>query len=112
MIQTRGGGWYNLGNLGTDVRASILKPFPIIYLAFEKYDLFIYLIVQGEMKISFERNTLKVTWYETATQFNLSINPGVLWYKRKGNLYFHNTCSVTSSVNNSISLLDLRGQLV
>ena len=67
----------------------------------------------GQMKISFERNTLKVTWYETVTYINLSINQGVLWYKMKGDKYFHNTYSVTSSVNNStcISLLDLTGQL-
>ena len=63
------------------------------------------------MKISFERNTLKVTWYKTVTQINLSINPDVLWYNMKGNKNFQNTCSVTSSVNYSISLLDLRGQL-
>ena len=65
----------------------------------------------GQMKISFVCNTLKVTLYETVTQINLSNNPGVLWYKMKGNKYFHNTYSVTSSVNNSISLLDLTGQL-
>ena len=65
----------------------------------------------GQMKISFERNTLKVTWYKTVTQINLSIDPDVLWYKMKGNKYFQNTCSVTSSVNNSIPVLNLRGQL-
>ena len=31
-----GGGGGLLGNFGTDVQASILKPTPIIYLAFEK----------------------------------------------------------------------------
>ena len=35
------------GNFGTGVRPSILKPTPIIYLAFEKYGLFIYLIVHN-----------------------------------------------------------------
>ena len=42
---SRGGG--GGGNFGTGVRSSILKPTPIIYMAFEKYDLFIYLIVQN-----------------------------------------------------------------
>ena len=42
---SRGGGGYLGGNFGTGVQPSILKPTPIIYLAFEKYDLFIYLIV-------------------------------------------------------------------
>ena len=36
-----------MGNFGTGVRASILKPTPIIYLAFEKYDPFIYFIVHN-----------------------------------------------------------------
>ena len=36
-----------MGNFGTGVRPSILKPTPIIYLVFEKYDLFIYLIVHN-----------------------------------------------------------------
>ena len=58
----------------------------------------------GQMKISFERNTLKVTWCETVTQINLSINPGVLLYKMKGNKYFHNTHTVKFSVNDSISV--------
>ena len=35
------------GNFGTGVRPSILKPTPIIYQAFEKYDIFIYLIVHN-----------------------------------------------------------------
>ena len=39
----------------------------------------------GRMKISFECNTLSVTWNKTVTQINLSINSGVLWYKMKGN---------------------------
>ena len=34
-------------NFGTSVRASFLKPIPIIYLVFQKYDLFIYLIEQN-----------------------------------------------------------------
>ena len=34
------------GNFGTGVRVSILKPTPIIYLAFNKHSLFIYLISQ------------------------------------------------------------------
>ena len=37
----RGGGGGG-GNFGTGVRASISKPTPIIYLAFEKTDPFIY----------------------------------------------------------------------
>ena len=37
-------GAVNGGNCGTGVRASISKPTPFIYLAFEKMDLFIYLI--------------------------------------------------------------------
>ena len=32
---------------GTGVRPGILKPTPIIYLAFEKYDLFVYFIVHN-----------------------------------------------------------------
>ena len=45
-------GWSKLlknnagGNFGTGVRASILKPTLIIYLAFENNSLFIYLISQ------------------------------------------------------------------
>ena len=35
------------GNFGTGVRASISKPTPFIYLAFEKMDPFIYLIFQN-----------------------------------------------------------------
>ena len=35
------------GNFGTGVRTSFLKPTPIIYLIFEKNDLFIYLIEQN-----------------------------------------------------------------
>ena len=44
-----GGGGGNLGgNFGTVLRPSILKATPIIiYMAFEKYDLFIYLIVHN-----------------------------------------------------------------
>ena len=38
----RGGGGGYGGNFGTDVRASISKPTPFIYLAFEKTDPFIY----------------------------------------------------------------------
>ena len=34
-------------NFGTGVRASILKPTPIIYMALKKYDLFIYIIVRN-----------------------------------------------------------------
>ena len=41
-----GGGGGNRGNFGTGVRASISKPMPFIYLAFEKKDAFIYLITQ------------------------------------------------------------------
>ena len=41
----RGAG--NRGNFGTGVRASISKPTPFIYLAFEKTDPFIYLIIQN-----------------------------------------------------------------
>ena len=42
-----GGGGGNRGNFGTGVRASISKPTPFIYLAFEKMDPFIYLIIQN-----------------------------------------------------------------
>ena len=35
------------GNCGTGVRASISKPAPFIYLAFEKTDPFMYLIIQN-----------------------------------------------------------------
>ena len=42
-----GGGGGNRGNFGTGVRASISKPIPFIYLAFEKTDPFIYLIIQN-----------------------------------------------------------------
>ena len=42
----RGGGG-NRGNFGTGVRASISKPTPFIYLAFERTDQFIYLIIQN-----------------------------------------------------------------
>ena len=43
-----GGGHGKLrGNCGTGVRASISKPTPFIYLAFEKMDPFIYLIIQN-----------------------------------------------------------------
>ena len=43
-----GGGGGNLGgNFGTGLRSSILKTTPIIYLAFEKYDLLIYFIVHN-----------------------------------------------------------------
>ena len=42
-----GGGGVTWGNFGTGVRPSILKPTLIIYLAFEKYGLFIYLIVHN-----------------------------------------------------------------
>ena len=35
------------GNFGTGVRPSFFKPTPIIYLVFEKNDLFIYLIEQN-----------------------------------------------------------------
>ena len=41
-----GGGGY-MGYFGTGVRASISKPNPFIYLAFEKTDPFIYLIIQN-----------------------------------------------------------------
>ena len=44
MLCARGVTW---GKFGTGVRPSILKPTPIIYLAFENYDLFIYLIVHN-----------------------------------------------------------------
>ena len=37
----------NLGVILVQVRTSILKPTPIIYLTFEKYDLFIYFIVHN-----------------------------------------------------------------
>ena len=37
----------NLGNFGTGVRARFLKPTQMIYLVFEKNDLFIYLIEQS-----------------------------------------------------------------
>ena len=41
-------GWGgNRDNFGTGVRASISKPTPFIYLAFEKTDPFIYLIIQN-----------------------------------------------------------------
>ena len=42
--QSRGGGITGGGGGNTDksVRASVLKPTPVIYMAFEKYDLFIY----------------------------------------------------------------------
>ena len=40
-----GGG--NGGNCGTGVRASVSKPTPFIYLAFEKTDPFIYLIIRN-----------------------------------------------------------------
>ena len=43
----RGGGGVTWGNFGTGVQPSILKPTPIIYLAFENYDLFIYFIVHN-----------------------------------------------------------------
>ena len=36
-----------MGNFGTGVRASISKPTPFIYLAFEQSDPFIYLIIQN-----------------------------------------------------------------
>ena len=36
-----------MGNFGSGVRASFFKPTPIIYLVFEKYDIFIYLIEQN-----------------------------------------------------------------
>ena len=42
-----GGGGGLEANFGTGVRASFLKPTPIIYLVFEKNDLFIYLIDQN-----------------------------------------------------------------
>ena len=42
-----GGGGEHRGNFGTGVRASISKPTPFIYLAFEKTDPFIYLIIQN-----------------------------------------------------------------
>ena len=42
----RGGGGKFEGYFGTGVRPSFLKPTPIIYLVFEKNDLFIYLIEQ------------------------------------------------------------------
>ena len=42
-----GGGGLLRGNFGTGVRASISKPTPFIYLAFEKTDPFIYLIIQN-----------------------------------------------------------------
>ena len=42
-----GGGGGNGGNCGTDVRASISKPTPFIYLAFEKTYPFIYLIIRN-----------------------------------------------------------------
>ena len=42
-----GGEGGNRGNFGTGVRASISKPTPFIYLAFEKTDPFIYLIIQN-----------------------------------------------------------------
>ena len=41
------GGGVLAGNFGTGMRASFLKPTPIIYLVFEKNDLFIYLIEQN-----------------------------------------------------------------
>ena len=34
-LRGEGGGWGNRGNFGTGVRASISKPTPFIYLAFE-----------------------------------------------------------------------------
>ena len=46
-----GGGGGGGGNFGTDVGVSILKPTPIIYLAFEKNSLFIYLISQKDDQI-------------------------------------------------------------
>ena len=42
-----GGGGGLAGNFGTGMRASFLKPTPIIYLVFGKNDLFIYLIEQN-----------------------------------------------------------------
>ena len=42
-----GGGRELRGNFGTAVRTSFLKPTSIIYLVFEKNDLFIYLIEQN-----------------------------------------------------------------
>ena len=42
-----GGAGSNGGNFGTGVRASISKPTPFIYLAFEKTDPFIYLIIRN-----------------------------------------------------------------
>ena len=42
-----GGGGGGGGNFGTGLRPSILKTTPIIYPAFEKYDLFIYFIVHN-----------------------------------------------------------------
>ena len=39
-----GGGWLLEDNFGTGVQASFLKPTPIIYMVFEKNDIFIYLI--------------------------------------------------------------------
>ena len=38
---------YDIKGIGTEVRASFFKPTPIIYLVFEKNDLFIYLIEQN-----------------------------------------------------------------
>ena len=45
-----GGGGLLGGNCGMGVRASISKPTPFIYLAFEKMDLFIYLILDHLFK--------------------------------------------------------------
>ena len=41
----------NRGNFSTGVRASISKPTPFIYLAFEKTDPFICLIIQNDLFI-------------------------------------------------------------
>ena len=47
VVGVGGGGGGLRGNFGTGVRASISKPTPFIYLAFEKTDPFIYLIIQN-----------------------------------------------------------------
>ena len=54
----------------------------------------------------------KITWYETVTQNTYQLIQVYFGIREKGNIFFQNPCSATSLVNNCISLLDLRGQLV
>ena len=47
LLVEGGGAGGGVGTFGTGVRASISKPTPFIYLAFEKTDPFIYLIIRN-----------------------------------------------------------------